>query len=83
MQRPPRSRHPPGWVFLWLWPLLVLLTGLAVTVWIGLRLSGYQDSRIQHRLAEATEQVVIGVQAELSRSLYLLRGVDGLLQQGP
>ncbi len=83
MQRHSRSRRRQGRVFLWLWPLLVLLTGLAVTVWMGLRLSGYQDQRTQQRFAEASDRVIGAVKDELTRSLYLLRGVDGLLTAHP
>jgi len=79
MQHPARPRRLPEPFLLWVWPLLVLSIGLAVTGWMGWRLSAYQDSRTELRLEQAAERVAGGVQDGLSRSLYLLRGVAGLL----
>lgn len=74
----PTPTHQSAWLF-WRLLLLVVCVGLATTGWLGWRLSHYQSDRAAGRLHQSADRAQASIQAQLSRSAYLLRSAATLL----
>ena len=63
---------------LWGVSLVIIVLGLAVTGWMGWRLSSYQTERTQARFVQAADRAQASMDSQLHRSVYLLRSAASL-----
>jgi len=74
----PLNRLDRGTWPLWGLSLAIVVLGLAVTGWMGWRLSTYQTERTQARFAQAADRAQASIDSQLNRNVYLLRSAASL-----